>query len=188
MRAAIVLAAGASRRFGRHDKLLALLHRRPLVRHAIERAREAGAGRLLVVYSHPRVAHAIGRAGDVRLVRAANARAGLSASLAAGLRALRPIEREALIFLGDMPFATVPPQLRLPPGFAAIRPAFCGRPGHPLLVRVAAARALSFAGDRGLAGQAPTATVPGTIGNVLDVDRRVALRAVRAGSHARLRR
>jgi len=172
MRAAILLAAGASRRFGRPDKLAQLLAGRSLLDHAVERARASGAGRVLLVTSRAP------RYRGVTHVRARNARSGLSASLAAGLAALRPIEREVLIFLADMPFAHAP-RLRLRPGMDAVRPRFRGRPGHPILVRTRVAKARLAGGDAGLRGALRTAFVRGDPGHVFDVDTVEALRIAR---------
>jgi molybdenum cofactor cytidylyltransferase len=102
----------------------------------------------------------------------------LSASLAAGLGALRPVEREALIFLADMPFAGAP-RLRLEAGIEAIRPLFRHEPGHPMLVRARAAKVKLGKGDKGLGGVLRTAFVPGRAGHVLDIDTVRALRTVR---------
>jgi molybdenum cofactor cytidylyltransferase len=178
LRVAIVLAAGSSRRF-RGAKLLARFHGRPLLLHAIDRAREAGAGRILVVAgAHwARIARLADR--DIILVRARRHEEGLSASLAAGLAALRPIERELILFLADMPYARMP-RMRLKPDIDAIRPVVAGKPGHPMLVRTAVARRLGGKGDRGLAAMLDArrvATVRGTTGNVIDIDTRAALRA-----------
>jgi molybdenum cofactor cytidylyltransferase len=172
MRAAIILAAGASRRFGRQDKLRTRLHGRPLLDHAIARAHESGARSIVVVVSRPIDAR------GVRKVRIANPQNGLSFSLSAGLKALRPIDREALIFLGDMPLAQAP-AMRLRPGIDAVRPSHRGLPGHPMLVRTCAARRALASGDSGLAGKLRTAIVRGFSGNVLDVDTRTMLRRVR---------
>lgn len=163
MRAAIILAAGASRRFGRRDKLTEKFGGLRLVDHAIANARASGVRRLLLVTSVPVHAH------GVIQIRARDARSGLSASLAAGLAALRPIEREVLIFLADMPFAHAP-HLRLRPGIEAVRPAFRGQPGHPMLVRSSKAREKLGKGDRGLGGVLRTAFVRGSGGHVLDID------------------
>jgi len=169
MRAAIVLAAGASRRFGRSDKLRARLGGVPLLDHAIRHALASGAKRVIVVTSHGGAGRGMGR--TIHRVRAARHREGLSASLAAGLAALRPIEREVLIFLGDMPFAAMPRGMRLRPGFDAVRPVVVGKPGHPMLVRVSAARAAAGGGDSGLAGRlGQIGRVRGTVGNGFDID------------------
>jgi molybdenum cofactor cytidylyltransferase len=178
MRAAIVLAAGASRRFGRIDKLNARLGGTPLRDHAIRHALASGAKRVIVVTSHGGVGRGMGR--RIHYVRAARHREGLSASLAAGLAALRPIEREVLIFLGDMPFASMPRGLRLRPGIDAIRPVVGGKPGHPMLVRAAAARTAIGGGDRGLARRlGRIGQVRGTAGNGFDIDTPSALSRAR---------
>lgn len=178
MRAAIVLAAGASRRFGSRDKLRAGLRGYPLLDHAIANARSSGARRIILVAA--RAAYYRG----VTFVRARHARQGLSASLAAGLAALRPIERELLIFLADMPFARAP-RMKLAAGAVAVRPFFGGLPGHPMLVRTAAARSGLQSGDSGLAGIVSPAFARGTIGNIIDIDTPAALRrARRHGSRA----
>lgn len=182
MRAAILLAAGASRRFGRRDKLRELLARRRLLDHAIAHALASGAARVLLVTSRPE------RMRGVTHVRVRNARSGLSASLAAGLAALRPIEREVLIFLADMPFAYAP-RLRLSPGAEAVRPHFGAVPGHPMLVSTRAAKAGAGRGDKGLGNALRTALVRGAAGHVFDVDTLHALRrARRHGSRAGGRR
>jgi len=182
MRAAILLAAGASSRFGRRDKLREMLAGRSLLDHAVDRARASGAHRILLVTSRP------ARIPGVTHVRAHNATSGLSASLAAGLSALRPIEREVLIFLADMPFAHAP-RLRLRPGVEAIRPLFRNQPGHPMLVRTRAAKAQLGRGDRGLRGVLRTTFVRGAAGHVFDVDTTEALRVARRhGSRAAGRR
>jgi len=177
LRVAIILAAGASRRFGSRDKLRAQLNGQSLLDHAIANARASGACRILLV-----TRAAIRRPGvtTVRLRSTA-----LSTSLAAGLAGLRPIEREALIFLADMPFARVP-RLRLPPGFDAARPLFRGKPGHPVLVRVKTARTKLGQGDQGLGRALRTAFVPGSPAHLLDVDTQATLRRARLhGSRAR---
>lgn len=172
MRAAILLAAGSSRRFGHADKLRALLGGRSLLERAVANARAARAHRLIVVVQRPL------RLPGAAVVRADRARYGLAESLKAGLAALRPIEREALIFLADMPFARAP-RMRLQPGRDAVRPVFAGKPGHPMLVRIAAARAREMRGDRGLGGSLSAALVRGTRANLFDIDTRAALRAAR---------
>ncbi len=173
MRAAILLAAGGSRRFGRGDKLMARLGGRPLVLHALDRAIAAGAMRVIVVVPSVggRIGRAIGQGGRIVRVVARRHRLGLGESLKAGLAALRPIEREALVFLGDMPFAIAPRGLRLREGLAALRPIHRGKPGHPMLVRTRAACSIRLSGDRGLAGKlGAIGGVRGGTGNLIDID------------------
>jgi len=178
VRAAILLAAGASRRFGRRDKLQARLGSRSLLDHALGNVRESGACRIILVSVHPK------RIPGTTPVRAPRATGSLSASLAAGLAALRPIEREALIFLADMPYAQAP-RLRLLVGAKAVRPRFRGFPGHPVLVHVAAARAALAQGEAGLGRSLRMAYAPGSAGHLIDIDTPAALRRVRLhGSRA----
>jgi molybdenum cofactor cytidylyltransferase len=186
MRAAIVLAAGRSRRFGRADKLFAPLGRIPLLLHAIRAAREAPAGRVLVATTQPARVRVMLRRDGLRGVRAVPVRtsgAPLSVSLRCAVKALRPIERDVFIFLGDMPH--VAPALagrllrRSWRGYAAVRPMHGGVPGHPVLVRNLRARTMSdgdagFRFDRGTVGW-----ISGGVGAVGDVDRRSDLARVR---------
>jgi len=178
VRAAILLAAGASRRFGRSDKLQARLGQRSLLDHALANVRASGASRIILVTADPK------RIRGVTQVRMSRARGSLSTSIAAGLAALRPVEREALIFLADMPYAYAP-RLRLPLGAMAVRPHFRGLPGHPVLVRVVAAKAALAQGEVGLGRSLRMAYVPGGVDHLVDIDTPAALRRVRRhGSRA----
>ncbi len=157
MRVAIVLAAGSSRRFGAANKLLAPLHGRPLLTHALDTARAAPVAWTLVVTGadHARIAaSARQNLPRVRIVHARRHRDGIAASLAAGLTALPQRVEEALVFLGDMP--------RIPPGLASwllrrrggrgpsVRAMLNGHPAHPvLLARADFAAAAALTGDRG---------------------------------------
>lgn len=186
MRAAIVLAAGRSTRFGRADKLFAALRGVPLLLHAIRVACAAPAARVLVVTARPARVRALVRHHGLRRVQTvsgAGAGSPLSASLRCGIGALRPIERDAFIFLGDMP--DVDPRdaarltRRLRPGIVAVRPRRGGAPGHPVLVRKIRTRPLGegdagFRIDRALWGW-----IPAGPGSVRDVDRRRDLARIR---------
>ena len=180
MRAAILLAAGRSRRFGAANKLMARRGGEPLVVAALRIARDAPVGRVIVVTGaqHERVARAVRAAGlpRIAIVRAPDHRDGLSASLRAGLTALTPRETEALLFLGDMP--------SVPAGLASrllrarrrrepVRPAWNGWPGHPVLfARPTPAQIARLSGDTGLrallGGEART--IPAGRGATIDVD------------------
>ena len=148
MSAGLVLAAGEGRRFG-GPKQLALLDGCPLVEHAL--AAVGGLDRVVVVLG----AHAdeVRRGADLgaaEIVVCDGWAEGMSASLRAGLEALRGAE-EIVIVLADQPLVTpaVVERVRAAPGPAA-RAVYDGAPGHPVAVR---APLLERAGDlRGDAG------------------------------------
>lgn len=102
MRAALVLAAGQSRRFGAADKLLTPVEGGPMLAHALEAARAAAGLRLATVSSEP--VAALVRAHGFQPVPVP-AGAPQSASLRAGLAAARQHgATQLLVLLGDMPF------------------------------------------------------------------------------------
>lgn len=148
-RAALVLAAGAARRFG-SDKLSASFAGEPLAHHAIRAARAAPVDRVLVVCAQD---FRIGAwPGDPRVEAVRIASTALSESLKAGVSAVEPAEG-AFIFLGDMPLIPygVAAQLAAALGgnFAAI-PRHAGKAGHPVLLsRRAFADIGRLTGDEG---------------------------------------
>jgi len=158
---AVILAAGAGRRFGGR-KLLATFEGRPLAAGALDAAFAAPVRRvLLVTDGDPDLAafardHArrLGRDADLEIVTAADAAEGMGASLRAGISALPPGLDGAFVFLGDMP--RVPPGLArelaraLVPGVDAVAPRWAGRRGHPVLFGRACFPALrALGGDVG---------------------------------------
>jgi molybdenum cofactor cytidylyltransferase len=143
LRAAIILAAGRSQRFGTSNKLLVRRRGKTLLRSAIESALSAPVGRVIVVTGadNGRIRNAVHAVGNPRVstLFAPDHRHGHRASLLRGLRDLRQTEREALIFLGDMPAIPSAIGLRLAKapvaGIKAVRPSYRGQPGHPVLIR-----------------------------------------------------
>ena len=101
--AAIVLAAGQSRRMGQINKLLIEVDGKPMVRHAVDAAREAGAAPIIIVTGHQSDALRSAVGGDVQYVHNPNFADGLSTSLRAGVAAVPEECDGALIALGDMP-------------------------------------------------------------------------------------
>lgn len=191
MRAAILLAAGSSRRFGHRNKLLAIVGGRPLLGHALLAARMATLGRVIVVTGADRanVSRFVRsmRLPGVGLVHAPRHGQGMGASLAAGLAALRPIERQFFLFLGDAPFVArrLPRALEraMGPEIDAVRPMHLGVPGHPVLVRTAIARQATPKGDRGLGKLLQSErvrTIECEPRSVSDIDTPKALRKARA--------
>ncbi len=159
---AVVLAAGASSRFG-SPKLLAPLRGRPVLQHVLDAVAAAGLRDAVVVLGADAGAAgaAIAWRGERRVV---NPRPGdgLSSSLRVGLDAAAEVAGAdaVLILLGDQP-AVRPEAIRAILD-AAGSPAAAGRPlvrarypddpaPNPVLVRRSAwALAAGLAGDRGL--------------------------------------
>lgn len=104
--AAILLAAGRSKRFGREDKLMALLGGEPLALHAARTITELAPGRRIAVCESVGCPLA-GRLAALgyEIVVNAHPERGLSQSLARGIAAADTAEA-ALICLADMPFVT----------------------------------------------------------------------------------
>lgn len=169
----VVLAAGASRRFGADDKLLAPLGGRPLAAHAFAlagaAARDLGvpSDRAVAVTARPEAAALARQAG---LASVPVPPGGLqSDSVRSGLAALPPDVAAVLFLLADMPWleasdigallrmgppacsqtgaARMPPAL-LPREWCAATPLSGDQGLRPLLARVPAARCVSIPAAR----------------------------------------
>ena len=183
--AAILLAAGAGRRFGASAKQLTELEGRPLLQHALDA--------LLALQDLDPVTVVLGaRAEEVRrgllLGRAksvvcADWASGMSASLRTGVESVSDAAdwEWLLVALGDQPFVegdVIRRALRLAGGSKdvdAVRPRYSGRPGHPVLIhRRLAPRLLGLRGDTGAREVLATARVlafdAGTLLGGEDVD------------------
>ena len=155
---AVVLAAGAGRRFG-GSKLLALWRDRPLVAWAVETALAAPVERVTVVLGCDadavEVALAPWRCDRLTFVQTAHWSDGMGRSLSDGVASL-PADWAALfVLLGDMP--AIPSHLGAPfllavlGGAVAVLPTLAGRDGHPAaLGRGFWARHGPTTGDAGL--------------------------------------
>jgi molybdenum cofactor cytidylyltransferase len=102
--AAIVLAAGAARRFGT-TKQVAELDGRPLVDHAVAAAIRGGCSPVIVVVGHDAdaVGNAVAARPAVRVVHNPRYRSGQATSLRAGLDALPADVGAVAVLLGDEP-------------------------------------------------------------------------------------
>ena len=171
--AAIVLAAGAGRRFG-GGKLLARWRGRPLVEGTLDAALASGSDPIVVVTGADAgpVAEAVRDWGQdrqagarLRIVHAEDHAEGMGASLRTGASALPLGLKGVFVFLGDMPgiphdvFAGLAEALAA--GAPAAAPEHQGRRGHPVLFSATlipelarasgdagAREALSILGDR----------------------------------------
>jgi molybdenum cofactor cytidylyltransferase len=192
--AAILLAAGRSRRFGRANKLLQPLAGRPLLEHALTALTASRIDEVVVVCGHQQAAvrqavvlarRRLRRALRLRSVRNRAYASGLASSLRCGLRALPATTDAALICLADMP--SVEPRtvnaLRCAfrSGDLAVVPVGAeGRRGNPVLLGASLFSAVdALRGDRGarvLLSRLPVRELRVPAGSFADVDRRGDLR------------
>ena len=133
--AAVVLAAGASKRFG-SDKRLHPIDGTPMLARALAAYRAVLDDVGVVVRPRQPVVAALVEAAACRLIEAADAEQGQARSLAAGVAAMRHADG-LLIGLGDMPFlahstlhALVSTMRRQPRRI--VRPTHQGRAGNPV--------------------------------------------------------
>ncbi len=155
--AAIVLAAGASSRFGR-PKALARLGDRPLLQHVLDAAAAVGFAEVVVVLGHDgdEIEESLHWRSE-RRVRNPDPDAGLSSSLRVGIESLGPNSEAALILLGDQPLVRAEVMERLLAGFeSTARPVVVpryedgGGPNPLLIHRAAWFLAGEARADRGL--------------------------------------
>ena len=103
--AAVVLAAGMSRRMGAANKLLAPIDGAPMVARVVDALLASKADPVLVVLGHEAEEVREALAGrDVRFVENPAYEEGLGASLRAGIEAVDETVDGALVALGDMPW------------------------------------------------------------------------------------
>ena len=106
--AALLLAAGSSRRFGTHDKLCALVNGKPIIAHAASKiTSQLFSDRIAVLnVNHSRLQALLNNAGFKTAINP-NAKNGMGSSLAVGIRVIaknRNNKSDAIcVFLGDMP-------------------------------------------------------------------------------------
>lgn len=183
--AAILLAAGQSRRFGADDKLLAPLAGEPLALHAARRIVELAPGRRIAVCPEGDGTLATMLSGlGFDIVVNADAASGLSQSLALGIAAAaRGPERAALVCLADMPFVGTGHLQCLLTRFDPIAaPVVASSDGDAAMPPALFARALfdrlrASEGDRGgKALLADAALVTAAAGELADIDRPADLR------------
>jgi molybdenum cofactor cytidylyltransferase len=139
--AAVVLAAGRSRRMAPHNKLLVADRTgKTMIARVIDNVLSSNARPILVVTGHQaeQIQHALG-GRPVRYVHAADYAEGLAASLKAGIAAVPEECAAALVSLGDMPLVTGRMIDRLlssydpDEGRLIVLPTFRGKQGNPML-------------------------------------------------------
>lgn len=191
---AIVLAAGAGRRFG-GGKLLVPLDGVPVIRRTVEAVALAGFDETLVVTGALGEEIGAALAGiDCRLVAATDWHQGMAASIRAGVSALSEAGEGAFLFLGDMPLVPMGlcsdlAALARQVGYAA-RPRVNGKPGHPVcFLRPALPVLLQLTGDRGagevLKGRPVSYLDTADEGALLDIDDKGSLALVESAWKSR---
>ena len=139
--AAVVLAAGRSRRMAPHNKLLIPDKAgKPMIARVVDNVLSSNARPVLVVLGHmaEQIEHALG-GRPVRYVHADDYAEGLSASLKAGIAAVPAECAAAVVCLGDMPLVTGRMIDRLLAAYDAeegrqiVLPTFRGKQGNPML-------------------------------------------------------
>ncbi len=138
--AALVLAAGQSRRMGPINKLLAEIEGTPMVARVVDAALKSQAAPVIVVLGHEAddVRAALAER-DVRFVMNPDFAEGLSASLRHGISAIPKDVDGALLMLGDMPAIRAPHLDRLIAAFNPLEarsicvPTTNGKRGNPVL-------------------------------------------------------
>jgi molybdenum cofactor cytidylyltransferase len=155
--AALILAAGQSRRMGALNKLLVEIEGKAMVRHVVDAVLAAALSPVTVVLGHEaeRVRAALAGAGVGFAVNPDFA-GGLSTSLRTGLAALPETVDGALVCLGDMPLVAPADIERLLAAFnpaegrAIVVPTRRGKRGNPVLwARRLFAEMREVAGDTG---------------------------------------
>lgn len=155
--AALLLAAGASRRFGGGlQKLVQDLNGKPVVRWSAESLLGAPVDEVVVVVGSNDVPVREALIGlPVRFAQNPAAEKGMASSLAAGVSALSPDTGAALVVLGDEPLVGREPLERVVAryregGAAVVAPTFRGVRGHPVLFdRSVFPELEALSGDRG---------------------------------------
>jgi molybdenum cofactor cytidylyltransferase len=154
--AGLLLASGASRRFGA-NKLVAPLDGRPMVRWSAEALASAVDAAYVVVPSQDREIRAALRGLRLHWVENADANEGMASSIRAGVATL-PAEAEAVVItLGDQPLIhgdlirdVVATWRAAPPGIRAVAAQYEDGRGHPVLFGAALFADLkALEGDRG---------------------------------------
>lgn len=104
---AVLLAGGASRRFGAENKLLAEVGGAPILAKVAHEILTSGVDELVVVTGAEHAAYVAALDGlPVRFVANAHWDDGIGGSIAAGVRALSEIPRGVFIVPGDLPNLT----------------------------------------------------------------------------------
>ena len=172
--AAIVLAAGQSKRMGLVNKLLMDIEGIPMVERVVSVIQAVGVEKTLVVtgYERDRIEQCL-NGYDIEFVWNADYEAGMGTSLAAGAKALAQQRIDGiLVCLGDLPYLEVDTMRKAMDCFYEAKsdkivvPVFQGKRGHPVIFPVRYRPDLE-----GLKGDAGArALIEQEAGNLLELD------------------
>ncbi len=138
--AAVILAAGQSKRMGEENKLLKPYHGKALIKHAVNNVKEAGIETILVVTGHQE--DAIKDAlidEDVSLIHNSLFETGQASSIKAGIKHLPKDIETCFIVLGDMPlvgpevYQGLSAAIDIANGQTIAAPTWQGKRGNPVL-------------------------------------------------------
>ncbi len=171
--AALILAAGQSRRSGASHKLRATFDGVPLLRRTCETVLEAGFSKALVVLGFEKESFASQiKSLPVETVKNPRFAEGLSTSLQTGIQALNADADGVLVMLADMPALTAADIVKLVEAFkraggaAVVRATDNGKRGNPVILpRMVFPEIMKLRGD---VGAKPI--VEGFEGRVIDVE------------------
>lgn len=141
--AAILLAAGESRRMGERNKLALPVAGVPLLRHMASTLLDSDVGEIVVVVGHAqRTTRDLLEPLPLRLVYNADYRKGHITSVYCGMQALREPCDSIMVCLSDLPLLTAGDINRLVQAFMrcptpALVPTWQGQRGNPVIVSVA---------------------------------------------------
>ena len=145
--AAVVLAAGRSRRMGSPNKLLLPVNDRPMIAQVVDRVCQSRASSVVVVtgYQSRQIRGALADC-PVDFAHNADFARGKATSIRAGVRAAPAAADGFMICLGDLPDLRAQDHDRIMAEFeqalsqdrrAIVRPTFKGIPGHPVVIAAA---------------------------------------------------
>jgi molybdenum cofactor cytidylyltransferase len=138
--AAVILAAGQSRRMGKANKLMEVVNGKPMMLHAVDAAIAAGTKPVVVVTGHePERIEKTVEGRSVTIVHNPDFANGLSTSLRAAVNALSDDIEGIVVCLGDMPAVTTAHIEKLMSAFDPasgrfiVVPTVRGKRGNPVL-------------------------------------------------------
>ncbi len=140
--AAILLAAGSSRRMGKENKLLLPYSGLPLIRHQVEEIQRSDLTDFTVVLGHDAERVDAVLPGPVKTVFNQNHYSGMTSSIQAGIKAVKENVKGYMICLSDMPLVQAKDYNNIVSFFLKniikyprliVQPVYQQRRGHPVI-------------------------------------------------------